>query len=107
MPQLKNKYSVHFFSILKDFFKSSEIKVYTINNAKDSEVIDIISSSANLDKNNLTKFTILTVESIQSMFEKFIPMIKPYSHYFYWKYDQLELMYPVALIVHNKAHLTL
>lgn len=41
------------------------------------------------------------------MFEKFIPMMKPYSHYFYWKYDQLELMYRVALIVHNKSHLTL
>ena len=32
LPQLKNKYSVHFFSILEDFFKSSEIKVYIINN---------------------------------------------------------------------------
>ena len=53
--QLKNKYSVHFFSILEDFFKSSEIKVYIINNAKDSEAIDIISSTANLDKNNIKK----------------------------------------------------
>ena len=107
LPQLKNKYSVHFFSILEDFFKSSEIKVYIINNAKDSEAIDIISSTANLDKNNIKKMTILTVESIHSMFEKLIPMMKPYSHYFYWKYDQFELMSRVALLVNNKAHLTL
>ena len=51
--------------------------------------------------------TILTVESIHSMFEKLIPMMKPYSHYFYWKYDQYELMSRVALLVNNKAHLTL
>ena len=55
LPQLKNKYNIHFFSILEDFFKSSEIKVYIINNAKDSEAIDIISSTANLDKNNIKK----------------------------------------------------
>ena len=51
--------------------------------------------------------TILTVESIHSMFEKLIPMMKPYSHYFYWKYDQYELMLLVAQLVNNKAHLTL
>lgn len=106
LPQLKNKYSVHFFSILEDFFKSFEIKVYTTNNAKDSEAIDIISSTTNLD-NNIKEMTILTVESIHSMFEKLIPMMKPYSHYFYWKYDQYELMFRVALLVNNKAHLTL
>ena len=81
LPQLKNKYSVHFFSILEDFFKSFAIKVHTINNAKDSETIDILSSNANLD-NNIKEMTILTVESIHSMFEKLISMLKPYSHYF-------------------------
>ena len=107
LPQLKNKYSVHFFSILENFFKSFEIKVYTVNNAKDSETIEIISSSTNVDKDNIKKLTILTVESIHSMFKKLIPMMNPYSHYFYWKYDQYELMSRVALLVNNKAHLTL
>ena len=107
LPQLKNKYSVHFFSKLEDFFKSFAIKVHTINNAKDSETIEILSSSANVNKDNIKEMTILTVESIHSMFEKLIPKMKPYSHYFYWKYDQYELMSRVALLVNAKAHLTL
>ena len=107
MPQLKNKYNIHFFSILENFFKSFDIKVYTINNAKDFETIEILSSSANVNKDNIKEMTILTVESIHSMFEKFIPMLNPYSQYFYWKYDQYELMSRVALLVNAKAHLTL
>ena len=107
MPQLKNKYNIHFFSILENFFKSFDIKVYTINNAKDFETIEILSSSANVNKDNIKEMTILTVESIHSMFEKLIPKMKPYSHYFYWKYDQYELMSRVALLVNAKAHLTL
>ena len=107
LPQLKNKYNIHFFSILENFFKSFDIKVYTINNAKDFETIEILSSSANVNKDNIKEMTILTVESIHSMFEKLIPMMKPYSHYFYWKYDQYELMSRAALLVNAKAHLTL
>ena len=86
LPQLKNKYNIHFFSILENFFKSFDIKVYTINNAKDFETIEILSSSANVNKDNIKEMTILTVESIHSMFEKLInsqPKMKPYSHYFY------------------------
>lgn len=107
LPQLKNKYSVHFFSILEDFFKSLEIKTYTVNNAKDLDTINIISSNNNVDKNKINKMTILTVESIHSIFEKFVPILTSYSHYFYWKYEQYELMSRVALLVNNKAHLTL
>ncbi|OSC96138.1 hypothetical protein PYCCODRAFT_1338128, partial [Trametes coccinea BRFM310] len=107
LPKLKNKYNVHFFNILEKFFKSFDIKVYIINKAKDSETIEILSSSANVDKYYIKEMTILTVENIHSMFEKLIPMMKPYSHYFYWKYDQFELMSRVALLVKNKAHLTL
>ena len=68
LPQLKNKYNIHFFSILENFFKSFDIKVYTINNAKDFETIEILSSSANVNKDNIKEMTILTVESIHSMF---------------------------------------
>ena len=107
LPQLKNKYNSHFFSILESFFKSLDINVYTVNNAKESETIDILNSSAKVDKENVKKMTILTVESIHSMFEKLIPLFKPYSRYFYWKYDQYELMSSVALLVNAKAHLTL
>ena len=107
IPQLKNKYSVHFFSLLEDFFKSREIKVYTVNNAKDPEFLDILSSSTNLDRDNIKKMTILTVEGIQSMFNLLIPLMKPYSQYFYWKFDQFELMLRLALLVNAKAHLTL
>ena len=92
---------------MENFFKSFDIKVYTINNAKDFETIEILSSSANVNKDNIKEMTILTVESIHSMFEKLIPKMKPYSHYFYWKYDQYELMSRVALLVNAKAHLTL
>ena len=69
LPQLKNKYNIHFFffSILENFFKSFDIKVYTINNAKNFETIEILSSSANVNKDNFKEMTILTVESIQSM----------------------------------------
>lgn len=51
--------------------------------------------------------TILTVEGIQSMFNMLIPLMKPYSQYFYWKFDQYELMLRLALLVNAKAHLTL
>lgn len=51
--------------------------------------------------------TVLTVESISSMFEKFIPAVEPYSKYFSWKYDQYELMSLVARLVNAKAHYTL
>ena len=70
---------------MENFFKSFDIKVYTINNAKDFETIEILSSSANVNKDNIKEMTILTVESIHSMFEKLInsqPKMKPYSHYF-------------------------
>ena len=92
---------------MENFFKSFDIKVYIIKRAKDSETIEILSSSANVDKDYIKEMTILTVENTHSMFEKLIPMMKPYSHYFYWKYDQYELMSRVALLVNNKAHLTL
>lgn len=106
IPQLKNKYNAHFFSILESFFKSFDINVYTVNNAKDSETLDILSSSAKVDKENIKEMTILTVESIHSMFEKLIPILKPYSQYFYWKYSQYELMLSVAQLVNAKSHLT-
>lgn len=55
IPLLKNKYNVHFFSILESFFKSFDINVYTVNNAKDSETLDILSSIAKVDKENINK----------------------------------------------------
>ena len=109
LPQLKNKYNDHFFTILENVFKSLDISAYTINNAKDSEMTEILNSSTKVGttKKNIKEMTILTVESIQSIFEKLLPVIKPYSHYLYWKFDQFELMSRVALLVNAKAHLTL
>lgn len=103
LPQLKNRYNAHFFSILEKFFKSLDINTYTINNLKDSETLDIL----NLNDKNIKEMTVLTVESISSMFEKFLPSVEPYSHYFYWKYEQYELMSIVAQLVNAKAHYTL
>lgn len=40
------------------------------------------------------------------MFEKLIPILKPYSQYFYWKSSQYELMLNVAQLVNAKSHLT-
>lgn len=41
LPQLKNKYSAHFFSSLQNFFESMNIKFYTVNNVKNSEIADL------------------------------------------------------------------
>ena len=51
--------------------------------------------------------SILTVESINSIFFQFLPLIKPYSHYLYWKIDQYKLMYSMAKLVKDKTHYTL
>jgi hypothetical protein len=61
----------------------------------------------NWDDRNIKEMTVLTVESISSMFEKFLPAVEPYSQYFYWKYEQYELMSIVARLVNAKAHYTL
>lgn len=60
-----------------------------------------------MDKDNIKEMTIFTVESINSIFEKLLPVIRPYSNYLYWKYDQYELMSSVAPLVNAKAHYTL
>lgn len=103
LPQLKNKYNAHFFSMLEIFFKSLGIKTYTINKANDSEIVNILSSN----DRNIKEMTILTVEGISYIFEILLPEIRPYSHYLYWKYDQYELMSGVARLVNAKAHYTL
>nr|QKS32167.1 homing endonuclease [Sphaerobolus stellatus] len=51
--------------------------------------------------------TVLTVESIHSIFEKLIPIFSPYSHYFYWKFPQFELMSRLSRLINAKAHNTL
>lgn len=51
--------------------------------------------------------SILTVESIDSIFFKFLPVIEPYSHYMFWKIDQYNLMHSVAKLVMANAHHTL
>jgi len=38
LPQLKNKYNAHFFSMLEQLFKSLDIKTHTVNKSKDSEI---------------------------------------------------------------------
>ena len=101
--QLKNKYNAHFFSMLENFFKSLNIKTYTINKANNSEIVNIFTSN----ELNIKEMTILTVESISSIFKILLPVIRPYSHYLYWKYDQYELMSRVARLVNAKAHYTL
>lgn len=44
LPQLKNKYNAHFFSMLEKFFKSCNIKTYIINKTKETEILNIISA---------------------------------------------------------------
>jgi hypothetical protein len=51
--------------------------------------------------------SVLTVESINSIFNQLLPLIEPYSQYMFWKYDQYELLYRVAKLVKSKAHFTL
>jgi hypothetical protein len=64
LPQLKNKYNAHFFSMLENFFLSLNINFNTKNNVKDFEIIDTLMS-----EDNTKKMTILTVEGIHSIFE--------------------------------------
>jgi hypothetical protein len=89
--------------MLENFFKSLDIKTYTINKANDSEIVDIFTSN----EINSKEMTILTVESISSIFKILLPVIRPYYLYLYWKYDQYELMSRVARLVNAKAHYTL
>jgi len=111
--------------MLDQFFESLDIKTYTVNKSKDSEILDVLNSNSgiddaeslishgpsvrkgNWDDRNIKEMTVLTVESISSMFEKFLPAVEPYSQYFYWKYEQYELMSIVARLVNAKAHYTL
>nr|UEK25981.1 hypothetical protein [Mutinus fleischeri] len=58
-------------------------------------------------KVNIKSMTVLTIESIHSIFDKLIPIFNPYSHYFYWKYPQYELMSRLARFINAKAHYTL
>ena len=87
LPQLKNKYNAHFFTMLEYFFKSLNIKTYIIKKKNSSEIINILSSN----ERNIKNMNILTIESISSIFEILLPKIKPYSHYLYWKYNQYEI----------------
>ncbi len=103
LPQLKNKYNAHFFSMLEQFFESLDIKTHIVNKSKNSEISAIIGSN----HGNSKEMSVLTVESISSMFDKFLPAVESYSNYFYWKYDQYELMSLVARLVNAKAHYTL
>jgi hypothetical protein len=48
--------------------------------------------------------TILIIESFNSVFEILLPLIPPYSHYLYLKYDQYKLMSDVARFVNVKSH---
>ena len=158
LPQLKNKYNAHFFSMLEKFFKSCNIKTYIINKTKETEILNIISadiynsqfsphmasarnsispffsgdkggegaaSSLNRvgtakkkkkkkkaeqkaeQKNMTPEMTILTVDSAKSIFVQFIPLIKPFSHYLYWKKEQYYLMSRVAHLINAKTHYTL
>lgn len=105
LPQLKSKYNAQFFSILEDFFESLDIKTYTINKIKDTETMDILIELS--FKDNIKSMTVLTIESIHSIFDKLIPIFSPHSHYFYWKYPQYELMSRLARFINAKAHYTL
>lgn len=102
LPQLKNKYNAHFFTLLESFFTSLNIKTYIKNKINDAEIVDIL--PANTEN---TKMTVLVVEGLTSVFKILLPLIYSYSHYFYWKYDQYELMFRVSRLVEAKAHLTL
>lgn len=102
LPQLKNNYNAHFFSMLDNFFNFFDIKTYTINNKIESEIKEILNSNENVEK----ELTIITIECIKEVFENLLPIIKPYSHYLYWKYEQYKLMSDVARIINAKAHYT-
>lgn len=110
LPQLKNKYNAHFFSILKKFFNSLNIKTYINNNNKELELLNpyIFNDETVLSKDkNKTEMSVLTVESLDSVFYKLLPLISPYSHFLFWKIDQYKLMSIVAKLVKAKTHYTL
>lgn len=110
LPQLKNKYNAHFFSILEKFFNSLNIKTYINNKNKELEMLspDMFNDETILSKEiNKTEMSVLTVESLESVFYKLLPLISPYSHFLFWKIDQYNLMSIVAKLVKAKTHYTL
>jgi hypothetical protein len=70
--------------MLEKFFKSLNIKTYTINKIKDFESLDILNDGkGTTNDKNIKEMSILTVENINSIFYQFLPVIKPYSQYLY------------------------
>jgi len=119
LPQLKNKFNDHLFSMLEIFFNSLDIKTYINNKGKNLDIIDIFNDNSLLsfrqstsiksrdEDKDIKKMSVLTIESMNSVFKLIIPLIEPYSKYLYWKLDQYYLMYNVAKLVKGKAHFTL
>ncbi len=81
LPQLKNKYNAHFFSMLEKFFKSCNIKTYIINKTKETEILKIITadiynsqfSTSPLQQNKLAP------SPHQNSFSPFLDRRVPYS----------------------------
>lgn len=55
---------------------------------------------------NNKKMSTLRIEGITSIFINLLPLFKIDSKYFYWKFDQYELLEKVSRLVNSKAHLT-
>jgi hypothetical protein len=127
LPQLKNKYNAHFFSMLDIFFKSLNIKTYITNKTKNLDILNtfnnktlstnfndsnlIVSQLNNelelMTEKNIKEISTISIESINTIFFQILPLIEPYSHYLYWKINQYKLMHNVAKHVKAKTHYTL
>ena len=126
IPQIKDKYNDQFLSLIKSYFHSSlninsHIKTHktkefdirrNIGEKHFLETLNINDSSNKslvdgINQNTRSEMTVLTVEGQKFIFENLLLEMKSFSHYFYWKIDQYELLSRVATIVNVKGHLTL
>ena len=112
LPQLKTEFTPHFVEMFMELFKSLGVTINTstepISLQKNLDIADCRSALHNLNDNEkINRMTVISIEGIENVFIKLLPLFICNSNYFYWKKPQLDLMEQVFKLVVNRAHSTL
>jgi len=86
LPQKTMESNKQFFNILNRYFKSLNITSNTVNNNQG--------------------MTIFSVEGVENILKKLVPLFKEYSHFGYWKSDKIQLLLEFARYISSGIHLT-
>lgn len=86
LPQKSMQSNKHFFNILNRYFKTLNITSSIVNNNQG--------------------MTVLSVEGINNILVKLVPLFKEYSHFGYWKSDKIQLLLNFARYISSGVHLT-